>query len=402
MSDDLQIMDNNIQSDPEMDILSIELVPNLEDADFNDDRYTKIPFAQLASLGAGLSGIGVMAQTVLSSGGAEAGEALYRIANSDTAKGTLQMIKGKPGATYGTYMQNGTFSNRAIFQQVQGTGAVQSVPIDPTAIFMAAALASIAKKLDAIQATQEEMFAYVKQRDESEMRADLVFLTDVFNTYKDSWNNDLYVQNHHAQALTCKRHAMANIDFYRQEIVAKTNEKDFLHSDRKVEKKQEVLETYFKDYQMALTMYAFASFMDVLLSKNFEKNYLDYISETLREHSYKYKKLYTDCYNRVAIYANSSVDSMVRKGLSKASKATGEGVAKAPLLNKTALEDDLIQVSVKLKEFDSDKREEPLRALAENSSATLMPYVETIENLNRFHNEPMDVMFDREYVYIPA
>ena len=401
MSDNLHNIES-VQPNENLECLSIELVPNIEEASFNDDRYTKIPFGQLASLGVGLSGIGVMAQTVMASGGAGSGEVLYRIANSDTAKGTLQMIKGKPGATYGTYMQDGVFSNRAVFEQVAGSGAAQTVPIDPTAIFMAAALASINMKLDAIQATQQEMFDYVKQRDESEMRADLVFLTDVFNTYKDSWNNDLYVQNHHAQALTCKRHAMANIDFYRQEIVAKTNEKDLLHSDKKVEKKQEELERYFKDYQMALTMYAFSSFMDVLLSKNFEKNYLDYISETIREYSYKYRELYTDCYNRVAIYANQSVDSMVRKGLSKASKATGQGVAKAPLINKTELENNLLQVSVKLKEYDADKREETLNALAENSSASVMPYVETIDNLNRFHNEPMDVMFDKEYVYIPA
>ena len=401
MSDNLHNIES-VQPNENLECLSIELVPNIEEASFNDDRYTKIPFGQLASLGVGLSGIGVMAQTVMASSGAEAGEVLYRIANSDTAKGTLQMISGKPGATYGTYMQDGVFSNRAVFEQVAGSGAAQTVPIDPTAIFMAAALASINMKLDAIQATQQEMFDYVKQRDESEMRADLVFLTDVFNTYKDSWNNDLYVQNHHAQALTCKRHAMANIDFYRQEIVAKTNEKDLLHSDKKVEKKQEELERYFKDYQMALTMYAFSSFMDVLLSKNFEKNYLDYISETIREYSYKYRELYTDCYNRVAIYANQSVDSMVRKGLSKASKATGQGVAKAPLINKTDLENNLLQVSVKLREYDSDKREETLNALAETSSASVMPYVETIDNLNRFHNEPMDVMFDEEYIYVPA
>ena len=104
----------------------------------------------------------------------------------------------------------------------------------------------------------------------------------------------------------------------------------------------------------------------------------------------------------VAIYANQSVDSMVRKGLSKASKVTGQGVAKAPLINKTDLENNLLQVSVKLKEYDSDKREETLNALAETSSASVMPYVETIDKLNRFHNEPMDVMFDKEYVYIPA
>ena len=69
---------------------------------------------------------------------------------------------------------------------------------------------------------------------------------------------------------------------------------------------------------------------------------------------------------------------------------------------KTPLGDNLIQVSVKLKEYDEDKREEPLKILAENSSATVMPYVESIEDINRYYNEPMDVMFDKEYIYIPA
>ena len=383
MSDNLHNIES-VQPNENLECLSIELVPNIEEAGFNDDRYTKIPFGQLASLGVGLSGIGVMAQTVMASGGAGSGEVLYRIANSDTAKGTLQMIKGKPGATYGTYMQDGVF------------------PIDPTAIFMAAALASINQKLDAIQATQQEMFEYARKKDESEMKGDLKFLIETFNNYKNAWNNDLFVQSSHNQALTCKRHAMANIDFYRDEIVSKTNEKDFLHGDKKVEKKLEALDDYFKDFQMALTMYAFSSFMDVILSKNYEKGYLDYISQNLRELSYNYKKLYTDCYNRVAIYVNQSVESMLRRGLSKASKATSSGLDNTPLLNKTSLGDNLIQVSVKLKEYDEDKREEPLKILAENSSATVLPYVESIEDINRYHNEPMDVMFDKEYIYIPA
>lgn len=386
-----------------LDVLSIELVPNLEEKDFDDSNYRKIPFGQMASLGAGLSGLAVMAQTVVSSGGAgAAGETLYRITNSDTAKGTLQMIDGKPGATYGLFMENGNFSNRAIFERIPGNGAVQSVPIDPTAIFMAAALYSINRKLDAIQATQKEMLEYARKRDEAEMSGDLKFLVETFNNYKNAWNNELFVQNSHNQALTCKRHAIAKVDLYRDEIVSKTNEKEFLHSDKMVEKKLADLEKYFKDYQMALTMYAFASFMDVLLSKNFEKNYLEYISQTLREMSFKYRDLYTKCYNRVAIYANQSVESFIRKGLSKASKATGAGLGNAPLLNKTQLEDNLLHVSVRIKEHDEDKRGAPLRVLAENSSATVIPYVEAIEDFNRYHNEPMDVVFDRENIYIPA
>ena len=98
MSDNLHNIES-VQPNENLECLSIELVPNIEEAGFNDDRYTKIPFGQLASLGVGLSGIGVMAQTVMASGGAGSGEVLYRIANSDTAKGTLQMIKGQPGST---------------------------------------------------------------------------------------------------------------------------------------------------------------------------------------------------------------------------------------------------------------------------------------------------------------
>lgn len=72
---------------------------------------------------------------------------------------------------------------------------------------MAAALASINQKLAAIQATQQEMFEYARKKDESEMKGDLKFLIETFNNYKNAWNNDLFVQSSHNQALTCKRHA---------------------------------------------------------------------------------------------------------------------------------------------------------------------------------------------------
>ena len=67
-----------------------------------------------------------------------------------------------------------------------------SLACDPTMIFMAAALANVEKKLDAIQDMQKEMMDFLVQKEKADLKGDLNFLFDVFNNYKYNWNNEMY------------------------------------------------------------------------------------------------------------------------------------------------------------------------------------------------------------------
>ena len=53
------------------------------------------------------------------------------------------------------------------------------IAMNPTMPFMAIALHSIDKKLDAIQETQKELLAFLEQKEKSKLKSDLIYLTDV-------------------------------------------------------------------------------------------------------------------------------------------------------------------------------------------------------------------------------
>lgn len=93
-----------------------------------------------------------------------------------------------------------------------GGGQAQITPLacDPTMLFMAAALANIDKKLDAIQDMQKEMMDFLVQKEKSDLKGNLNFLFDVFNNYKYNWNNEMYKNSNHIKVLDIRQEAEKN------------------------------------------------------------------------------------------------------------------------------------------------------------------------------------------------
>lgn len=179
-----------------------------------------------------------------------------------------------------------------------GGGQAQMTPLacDPTMLFMAAALANIEKKLDAIQAMQREMMDFLIQKEKADLKGNLNFLFDVFNNYKYNWNNAMYKNSNHIKVLDIRQEAEKKIAFYREQIIAKVNKKSFIHSDQKVSKQLQAVQNQFKDYQLALYLLGFSSFLEVMLLENHDADFLSGISAKLDTYSLKYRELYTKCY----------------------------------------------------------------------------------------------------------
>jgi hypothetical protein len=100
--------------------------------------------------------------------------------------------------------------------QVAGQATLTPLVCNPTMLFMAAALANIDKKLDSIQETQQEILDFLVQKDKSELKGDLNFLSDVLNNYKYNWNNEKYINSNHIKVLDIKQSAERKIIFYRE------------------------------------------------------------------------------------------------------------------------------------------------------------------------------------------
>lgn len=183
--------------------------------------------------------------------------------------------------------------------KVQNQAILSPVALDPMMIIMALAISSINSKFDEIISTQNEILSFFVQKERSELRGDLNFLADIYNNYKFNYDNDIYINNNHNKVLDIKQDAERKIDFYKNQIKTKIANNMAIKLDRDINKQFDTIVEDFSDYQIAMYIYAFSSFIDVLLIENFSSDFLNSITDKINNYSIEYRELYTDVYNKM-------------------------------------------------------------------------------------------------------
>ena len=194
----------------------------MEESEVGLSNYTHLPLSRLAAYGTAFQPLATAVQTAVSGAG---GSGIYYV---NTAGKTMFQMKGTNNFIGSLQTQTGTV----------GAGQAQMTPLacDPTMLFMAAVLANIDKKLDAIQDMQQEMMDFLIQKEKADLKGNLNFLFDVFNHYKYNWNNAMYKNSNYIKVLDIRQESEKKITFYREQITAKVNKKSFFHSDQTVYK----------------------------------------------------------------------------------------------------------------------------------------------------------------------
>lgn len=387
---DMISLNNEIQENKDNAILRMmsdtSIYPMLQESEVGVSNYTPLPLSRLAAYGTSFQPLAAAVQTAVSGAG---GSGIYYV---NTAGKTMFQMKGT----------NNLIGSLQTSTGMVGGGQAQMTPLacDPTMIFMAAALANIEKKLDAIQDMQKEMMDFLVQKEKSDLKGNLNFLFDVFNNYKYNWKNEMYKNSNHIKVLDIRQEAEKKIAFYREQIIAKVNKKSFIHSDQTVNKQLQSVQDQFKDYQLALYLLGFSSFLEVMLLGNFDADYLTGISDKLEKYSLKYRELYTKCYDEIESYSSTSVQSSVLKGIAKASTSVGKLVEKIPVISKGQADEALIAAGDKLVELNDGKLRKQMRSLIEHQSNSIRPFIENIDTVNELCNKPVQLLVDKDNLYI--
>ena len=360
--------------------------PKLKESEVGVANYTPLSLSRLAAYGTAFQPLTTAIQTAVRGAG---GSGIYYV---NTAGKTMFQMKGTKKFIGSLQTPTG----------MVGGGQAQMTPLacDPTMLFMAAALANIDKKLDTIQNMQQEMMDFLVQKEKADLCCNFNFLLDIFNNYKYNWNNETYKTNNHIKVLDIRQEAEKKITFYREQIIAKVNKKSLIHSDQTVNKQLQMVQDQFKDYQLALYLLGFSSFLEVMLLGNFDSDYLSSVSEKLDTYSLKYRELYTKCYDEIEGYSSTSVQSSMLKGIAKASTSVGKFVEKIPVVSKGQADEALIAAGEKLEEFNTDKLRKQMSSLIEHQSNAVRPFIENIDTVNELCNKPVKLLVDKDNLYI--
>ena len=193
-----------------------------------------------------------------------------------------------------------------------------------------------------------------------------------------------------------------NIKFYEKDIKGIVNDLRRLHINAQDMKVFNKLQHAFKYYKLSVYLYAYASFAAVLLGKNYNKDYLDDMTKKINEHSYQYQLMYSDCYPILEDYLNASLDAKALKGVGSVSKTIGSAVAKIPVIEKGPVDEALIKAGKALNYHGNRQAKDAMHEFRKNRDAGTGIFVENIEIINTLCNEPVELMFDDNVIYLCA
>ncbi len=384
-------------------IASTKLTLAPTDGPIDLTQAKKVPLGQIASIGAAFVSMPKAFRTVTQTLATGGGGTLLRAFTEDGIPLDISMLQkfNDGSGALGSTRFGGTFQQARLKEaDPQALTNSSTIPYDSATIAMAIALEQINQKLDNIQKTADEMFDYMRQRDKSKIRGNLKALTDFLNEYQLNWDNPRYVDSAHNQVLCILREAQQDMDLFGSQVRTKLSDKSPLEVRGMVEVRLDGVLDSLKDYQLATYIYAFALFLDPILSENFKTEKLDHVISRIEEVSVQYRQTYTAVYNALEGAVKGSVDAVALGGLAAAGKFLGKAIAATPVGEHTPIDEALANGGMAVEKFNLDKNSHLLEKLHAAKSPDVLPFQESARDINALYNQPSQLLTDGENLYV--
>ena len=363
-------------------------------------EYTKVPLGQLSAMGATFASVAPALKNIFngvqSSG---VGEQLYRMRIPNGLRFGESLQIAKDGGLLGNVVnKSGTITQRARFDLVKN-GAGVAAQINPAVMLMAVAITAVTKKLDQIEEAQKDIIEFLQLKEKAVLKGNIAVLQEILDEYKYNWDNEKYKNNKHIQVQEIKRDAEQSIIFCRDQIEKKVSKKGLLHSDRDVKTKIQKVQYEFKDYELAMYIFSFSSFLEVMLLENFDAGYLNAVTAKIQLYAGQYHDLHEKCYQMIEGDSKTSIEAYALKGVAGLNRVLGKGIAKIPKISDGQIDENLIEAGDKVQSFSEKRTENTMELFAHEHCTCVNPFVDNINAVNRIYNEPVELLFDSENIY---
>ena len=290
---------------------------------------------------------------------------------------------------------------RARFEEVPNAVSTAAA-VNPYIMTIAVALSAINQKLDNIEEAQKDIMEFLQLKEKAALKGNVAVLCDVLDEYKYNFDNEKYKNNKHIQVQEIRRDAEKSIIFCRESIEKKALKKGFLHSDSDVKNKIQKVQYEFKDYELSMYIFAFSSFMEIMLLENFDSGYLNSIAAKIELYAGEYRDLHKKCHDLIENESKSSVEAYVLKGVSGLNKALGKGLSKIPKIGDGRVDAKLIDVGERIDGFSDKRTETTMELFASEECACVCPFVDNIRTVDMIYNYPLEMLFDSENIYFKS
>ena len=388
-------------------LLSSEDFPVYQAADVDLNRYQKFPLMELATLGAAFATLPESARTIsktVTTHIAMDRPVFAGIWPKGVHGAMIDKGLGFSGNITGIKPQGGTgIVGRMRFDLLEnGVPATRTmntvVPFDPMTMAVAAALICVNQKLDALQEKAEEILQFLKSEKRSVQRGNLNMLAEIMEEYKRDCNNEKMCAARFIEVQAIKREAHRDILFYQEQIAGKLKDQKAFPVAQKAQELLDAVMAEFYEYQLACYLYAYSSFMEMMLQKNYGA--ASSVAEKMEACAKKYAELYEQCRAQIASYQRSAIETQLLGGLGNAAKSVGQKIASVPILSKGPVDEALISAGESLGKLNRDAVAKKLEAFAPLEDSRMMVFIENTRRMDLLLNRPEAMLTDGENLYI--
>lgn len=254
-----------------------------------------------------------------------------------------------------------------------------AVPVNPATIAMAAALAQVDQKLDRIQGTLDELFDYLRIKDKANVRASLDTLSAILADYRYNWDNPQFKRAKYNLVQEINRDARQHITELRAHPMQKTQKKSVIELSSKTKNTAATTVEVLKDYQLAVYLYSFSTFLDVMLLENYDQAYLQSKADDVRTKSIEYRQAYTNCFNAIESRGGKTADNLLLDGMVTGLRGLGHLVEKTPVGAKTLIDETLIDAGTSISNFNKKKAKRIAEILIQTKDPAILPFAQSID-----------------------
>ena len=377
--------------------------PILRASEVDLNQYEKLPLSGLAALGAAFATLPEAARTIVQTvtTGVDTGEMLFTAINPKGATGFLRM--GEYGTSGNIVDSQNVITGRMYFKPVENMPLTQTttvMPFDPATMAVAVALMRIEEKLDALQKTAEETLQFLKLDKQSKQRGDLNALSDIFEECRRNGNDASFRALRNVEVQAIRREAQQNMLFYQEQVSRRLQEQSALHDSQAVRGMLNAVADEFREYQLSCYLYAFSTFLDVVLQGRFDDATLKGASDKLQTYGQRYTQLYDRCRAQLEGYQKSAVDVWLRDGLGNVARTVGKALSNVPILRDGPVDEALTQAGDQLKQLNKNDLSACLQALNTRSSVRMATFAENIATLDHLCNDENALLTDGTFLYL--
>lgn len=361
-------------------------------------KKIKVPIAELATLGGGVSSIIPALNTVTQTININA-EGLYTLANA----GVGDVLKATKNGNFWGALK--TAEGTSKLAKLNSVGSISGTTVtvaaaNPAVILAAVALFSIEQEIAKIENMQKQIISFLEIEKESEVEADVEYLVGIIKKYKDNWDNKQFITGNHTQVLIIQNRARKNIIGFQKKIAEIIEKKKIIVAQNNVKKEFSDLEKKFKYYRLSLYIFSLSTLLEIMLSGNFKESYITSIKNEIQEMTKKYRHQFEKSSYYLEKLGSYAIESNVLKGVGTAGKAVGKLIGSIPLIKDGPVDEFLHDGGLALKKNAIDMEKEAVHNFAVLNNPGTRVFMDKMEDMIQIYNHTDRICFDNNNIYL--